>query len=128
MQILPKLLYLFRTIPILIPQKFFSELASLLNKFIWQHKKPRIALTTLYKQRTLGGGGLPNAYAYHQASLLDQLKYWFSCQEDNLWFHIEQHITPGHDLTALLMASPFIINPQYRTTQWYKQHSRLGPF
>lgn len=120
MQILPKLLYLFRTIPIPIPNKFFKNLASSLNKFIWQNKKPRVALSTLYKHKKIGGGDLPNAQGYYQASLLDQAKYWFSCQEDNLWPHIEHEITPGHDLTALLMAStihhkPF--TPPYPTIQ-----------
>lgn len=66
----------------------------------------------------MGGGRLPNAHAYYRASLLDQMKYWFSCQEDNLWSQIEQDIKPGHDLTALLIASTIHhkpITPNYPT-------------
>lgn len=105
MQILPKLLYHFRTLLIPIPQTFFLQLTNKLKKFIWAGKKPRIALTQLYKPKYLGGVGLPNAHVYYQVAILEQSCNWFSCQTDNRWSEIEQEITPGHDLPALLIAA-----------------------
>lgn len=120
MQVLPKLLYHFRTLPIPAPQKLFSELVMSLNKYIWAGKRPRIALTQLYKPKHLGGVSLPNSQIYYKAALLDQMRYWFSCQMDNRWSDIELAITPGHDLPALALAACMHhkpITPQYPTIQ-----------
>lgn len=59
----------------------------------------------MYKPKYLGGVGLPNAYVYYQAAILEKTRYWFSCQTDDRWSEIEQEITPGHDLPALAMAA-----------------------
>lgn len=118
MQILPKLLYYFRTLPIPIPQLFFEKLASKLRQFIWDGKKPRISLSKLYESKQSGGVSLPNAQAYYYAAVLSQTRFWFSDQEDNLWNQIEQQITEGHDLPALAIAACIdhrVICPQYPT-------------
>ncbi|CAI9563252.1 unnamed protein product [Staurois parvus] len=47
MLILPKLLYFFRTIPILIPHSYFSKLDIAFKKYIWNGRKPRIPLSAL---------------------------------------------------------------------------------
>lgn len=120
MHVLIKLFYYLRTLPIRIPQKFFSQLTAYLGKFIWAGKKPRIALTNLYKPKCLGGVGLPNAQEYYKVAILDQAKHWFSCKTDNRWTQLERENTPGHNLPALAMAAslhhgPTI--PSYLTIQ-----------
>lgn len=68
MTVLPKILYLLRTLPIKIPQSFFKTLHSLQMKFIWAHKPPRIKSSLLTRPKVMGGMGIPDFKTYYHAS------------------------------------------------------------
>lgn len=80
MTVLPKLLYLFRTLPVEVSDCQFREWDRQISRFIWQGKKPRVRYSTLLLRKEKGGMALPCLKYYFYASQLIPLFYW--CNED----------------------------------------------
>lgn len=104
MIILPKLIYLFRTVVLPIPNALFSSIQRQITRFAWDNKPPRFAHHILMKHHNKGGVGLPNICTYYYAAILDQMYYWWHPSPNKTWSDMESlHPTLNKLLDILLL-------------------------
>lgn len=106
MTILPKLIYLFQTLPIPVPHKHLRKLQSDLLKFTWNHKRHRISQSVMMAARSDGGIAFPNPIKYYQATKLHAIASWFTKRSYNKWTEIEKiWLAPIHPNSLLWSAN-----------------------
>lgn len=108
MNILPKFLFLFQTIPIIINKSFFKQLDSEISSFIWNKKTPRIRKDFLQRPKRSGGMSLPNFQYYYWACNVRALSFWDQTpgsEEQPAWLQIERASCHPTSLSALLFSS-----------------------
>lgn len=86
MNILPRFSFLFSSIPLKIPQKWFNDKNTSVANFLWRVKKPKINLRKLSVSRAQGGLGIPDIFLYY---LVHNCQYLLS------WAYKTKHSLPG---------------------------------
>lgn len=92
MDILPKILYIFQTIPIFPARNILNLLRKAIGGFIWVGKPVRISRAVLTRPKEDGGLALPDLSMYLRSVFVARIVDWFHNAECKQWVKLEEEI------------------------------------
>ncbi|CAH2285320.1 Hypothetical predicted protein [Pelobates cultripes] len=102
MTVLPKLQYVFRNLPLKVPQSYFKAIQSTLLQFIWGKGRERVSSKLLSAPIGHGGMAFPNVKYYYQAAVLAPLMNHLTKDNRPQWVTLENLAIKPFLVTNLL--------------------------
>lgn len=105
MNVLPRINFVSSMLPLPPPFHFWDRLQSIITKFVWNGKRPRLKFSTIQRDRFAGGLALPNFKLYHWAFTLCPLLSWYNDKMDVSWRSLEGNLVLPLKLDEVLFAN-----------------------
>lgn len=118
MNILPRLLYLFQTLPVELPIKQFTDWDRLISRYLWRGGRPRIRYKTLQLRKGDGGLSLPCLQDYYYAAQMRPLVCWCSTSYTARWMEIESMIIGDIPVAAVIADNKLICSIIKKNNSW----------
>ncbi|KAF7670040.1 hypothetical protein LDENG_00079520 [Lucifuga dentata] len=137
MNVLPKLLYLFQSLPVKIPQIFCVKWNRMISRFIWGGRKPRVKYEVLQLPKEDGGMALPKLEEYYISAQLRYIYCWCNPNYKAKWKDMEKELGTNpiqnligdreqyKKLNDLDPITDFTLNIWYGTIRKYKLQNEL---